>query len=609
MRIAQYRSYRPSADKSFTRSGSSRRKWWRALTLLVVLFGFSCAALWRYAIEEARFEQVRGDFAAGEFGRARVALDGRWLWPGHRSRASAGIQLAAALEQPGPLSAEQKIALAELPFDISPLVAETFQRGRFSSVLRLDELTRGDGDGQTSLYAQAALVELGRDAEVKPASFGALPPELMLRQRLDGYLQNPLGNGVHLRDRDGELLGRIEKGLLQLADGVPREILPRLVAGLPKGQPDAGAFGLTIDREISLAALKSLDRYHGSIVIVDPRSGEILAAVSDPLTFATGGSPAFEQMREPASIAKILTTTAALRAGVDPDHFLHDRVCRGQEYYDGEVLYCPSVAGRLRGLDKAMAVSCNVAFASLGCAIGRRAVLGEYREFGFDQPLGIFESGHVLRRFGNDRQLADLSIGLEETEITPLHAAMLAAVVANDGKMVEPHLVRQLDGRLGLHPRELPAAPGRQVLYPHWLPMIRHAMEAVVERGTANRVSTPGFPVAMKTGTAAEPAGDFHVNYIGYGPLGDNRLAFCVRITDQRSSRHVRSVASIVTGQLLEGLYQIGLRRGWKIEAPPEPGDWTRPGQVLAQLQRGRAGGLGEGNGFGIAAPGDARAR
>jgi membrane peptidoglycan carboxypeptidase len=136
----------------------------------------------------------------------------------------------------------------------------------------------------------------------------------------------------------------------------------------------------------------------------------------------------------------------------------------------------------------------------------------------------------------------------------------------------------------------MPAAPGRQVLYPHWLPMIRHAMEAVVERGTANRVATPGFPVAMKTGTAAEPSGDFHVNYIGYGPLGDNRLAFCVRITDQRSSRHVRSVASIVTGQLLEGLYQIAHRRGWKVEAPQQlPGDWSHPSLVLAQLQSRRS--------------------
>lgn len=589
MRIAQYRNYRPSASSSFYRQGVARRQRWRALSLIILVFALTCAALWRHAVEEARLEAVRGDFAAGEFADARRALDGHWLWPDHADRARIATLLADALEQPGPLSGPQKAALAPLPFDISPLVAESFQRGRFSSVLRLHELKGGEPDAQSDLYARAALVELGRDAEIAPGGGEGLPVELPLRQRLEGYLEHPVGMGVLLRDRDGDLLGKIENGRLEVEAGVPPQILPRLVEKLPAGQPAAGTFGLTVDREISEAALRALDRFHGSIVIVDPRSGEILAAVSDAATFAEGGSPALEQMREPASIAKILTSTAALRAGVDPNLYLSDRVCRGQEYYDGEVLYCPSVAGRLHGLDKAMAVSCNVAFASLGVSIGRPAILGEYRQFGFDQPLGLFQSGHVLQSHGNARQLADLSIGLEATEITPLHAAMLAAVVANDGKMVEPHLVRQLDGRLGLHPRELPPAPSRRVLYPHWLPMIRHAMEAVVERGSANRVSTPGFPVAMKTGTACDATGDFHVNYIGYGPLGDDRLAFAVRITDQRSSRFVRSVAAVVTGNLLEELYTIGRSRGWHVQAPDEQDPWSQPGLVLANLKKGRS--------------------
>lgn len=589
MRIAQYRTSGPSASSAYYRRGLARRQRWRALSLVIVVFVLACAALWRHAVEESRLAAVRGDFAAGEFGRARLALDGHWLWPDHLTRARAAARLADALEQPGPLSESQKAALGELPFDISPLVAESFQRGRFSSVLRLRELKAGAEDAQSALYAQAALVELGRDAEIAPRGYEGLPAELPLRQRLAGYLERPVGAGVLLRDRDGDLLGRIENGRLTVEDGVPPEIVPRRVSALPAGEPAAGTFGLTIDREISEAALRALGRFHGSIVIVDPRSGEILTAVSDKDTFAQGGSPALEQMREPASIAKILTSTAALRAGVDPDHFLSDRICRGQEHYDGEVLYCASVAGRLHGLDKAMAVSCNVAFASLGVSLGRQAILGEYRQFGFDQPLGLFESGHVLQSYGNARQLADLSIGLEATEITPLHAAMLAAVVANDGKMVEPHLVRQLDGRLGLHPRELPEAPSRRVLYPHWLPMIRQAMEAVVERGSANRVSTPGFPVAMKTGTACDATGDFHVNYIGYGPLGDDRLAFAVRITDQRSSRFVRSVAAVVTASLLEELYTIGRSRGWQVQAPDELDPWSQPSLVLANLKKGRS--------------------
>ena len=79
-------------------------------------------------------------------------------------------------------------------------------------------------------------------------------------------------------------------------------------------------------------------------------------------------------------------------------------------------------------------------------------------------------------------------------------------------------------------------------------------MEAVAQYGTGASLAPPGFPIAMKTGTAAEWGRGYHVNYIGMGPLPDPAIAFCVRVTNGRSSPAVTRAARDVTRRLLAAL-------------------------------------------------------
>jgi cell division protein FtsI/penicillin-binding protein 2 len=82
-------------------------------------------------------------------------------------------------------------------------------------------------------------------------------------------------------------------------------------------------------------------------------------------------------------------------------------------------------------------------------------------------------------------------------------------------------------------------------------------MEAVMlPGGTAADLAPAGFPVAMKTGTAAEWHHGYHVNYIGFGPLPDTRIAFCVRVTHEPSSWRAARAGREVTAAFLEGLRQ-----------------------------------------------------
>jgi cell division protein FtsI/penicillin-binding protein 2 len=79
-------------------------------------------------------------------------------------------------------------------------------------------------------------------------------------------------------------------------------------------------------------------------------------------------------------------------------------------------------------------------------------------------------------------------------------------------------------------------------------------MEAVAQYGTGVGLAPPGFPVAMKTGTAAEWGRGYHTNYIGFGRANEPSVAFCVRVTNGRSSPAVTRAARDVTRRLLAAL-------------------------------------------------------
>ncbi len=527
----------------------------------------------RAALSQATSLLVSGDVAAAR--RLLVELEGsHW----HESQVDAGQRLVDALDGTRSVNTEaQSPPTDSVPsfatWPTTVIARAAFERGEFDAALRVTEVAQRAGMSTVPIVAAAAWIEAGGIEEARYLSSGATTIPATLARRVAHHLDTPLEQGgVLLRDRTGKPIGTAAGGTLRLARHLKPELVPRAVTDAIAGHRPSGSLRLTLDLELSEAAFKAFGRYRGSIVIVDARTGEILTAVSDRRTWRKGGTPAFEQMREPASIAKLITTTATMRAGYTPDAEMRNMRCRGHERYAGEFLYCPSIVGRLRNLERALATSCNVAFANLGVRrVGRQALIEEFRRYGFDQgkPNDFFKHGRIVQPYGDDRQLADLSIGLEASLISPLHAALLAAVMANDGVMPEPTLLAAEDGRLGLHPRPLPASRGKRVIDSRWVPEMVGAMETVVRRGTAQRVWPPAnFPVAMKTGTASDPRYGFHVNYIGIGPLPDAHLAFCVRITDRPTSAKVRYAAQQVTYQLLRNVGRIAERRGWSSKTP-----------------------------------------
>lgn len=515
---------------------------------------------------------------AGDTASAQTAFARSERWPGARSAARAGRLAAAA-------RSGRAVREAVPPADLEALAPEALvlsaiEEDRLAAAAAVADLARRAGHPVAGPYAAALALERGDDRTARRLIAESAVP--LASRGLGARLERALaardaGASVLLLDRHGELAGKVARGAVELEpDAAP--LLSGVVERLP-ALPDGDAVRLSVDLSLSRAAREALGERRGSVVLLDPGTGAVLAAVSDERTAAAEGAAGFAQRREPASIAKVLTAAAAYRAGIDADAEIAKMTCTGVERYGGEPLWCAWPAGPLRGLDHALAVSCNVAFANLGVRVGAGRLLEEYRRWGFDGGPGALlgASGRVHTPPRTSRQLADLSVGLELADVTPLHAAVLAAVIGNEGRLPEPALVAGSCGPLGLADVPAPLHEGQVVLEPRLARRLGQAMEAAATRGTGAGLAPPGFPVAIKTGTAAEPGRGYHVNYIGLGPWPDPVVAFCVRVTDERSSPAVTRAARQVTGRLLSALadrrttLEAAARRGRRAAGPRQP--------------------------------------
>ncbi len=467
--------------------------------------------------------------------------------------------------QGGEITPSSTAALVAASLPLPLMMYKSFAAADLDTCLRLASIWNQSPSG---LFQSAAALEQGKVKTARETWESLLEKDrkswLGARISRQLTLAESYGDTVPIPvfDRRGIPLGHLNDEVLTLTEDrvssrLPlraiKESLQRLEAKSHQG------IRSSIDLKIQDAAVASLEGYRGSIVVMDSHTGEILAAASDEKTLKRNPTAPFSQQYEPASISKLITSSAAIRAGINVDEFMEKTVCNGGKRYSGKILWCSFRSGRLGTLAKALAESCNIAFADLGVAAGRKAILDELALFGFDRPdVEPFHFGKIVKKSGDNRQLADLSIGLESTTITPVHAALMAATFANNGIMPEPTLLSASDGVLGLSPEKLPKPPGSWIINdPEALEIIGDAMKEVALNGTARGMSENGFPVAMKTGTGRTSGTGYVTNYAGYGPLPDTRISFCIRITHQSTSSRVGRATRAVMADFLHRLSEL----------------------------------------------------
>jgi hypothetical protein len=268
----------------------------------------------------------------------------------------------------------------------------------------------------------------------------------------------------------------------------------------------------TIDPTIERAAISALGSQYGGIAAMDPHTGAILALAG----------VAYSALQPPGSTMKIVTTTAALDAGLVKitDTFPY----ASESNIGGYILH--NANGEVCGgtLLNAFAVSCNSVFAPLGVKVGGARLVAMAERFGFNQPTDIAGAAEPTipsaSRIGSDTDVGSSAIGQGEVESTALGMTDVAATIAMGGRRPIPTLLA------GLPPHFV------RVTSPQVAGLVQRMMVAVVQFGTGTSAEIPGVTVAGKTGTAelgntngltANPD-NTDAWFVGYAPVGAPRI-------------------------------------------------------------------------------------
>ena len=347
---------------------------------------------------------------------------------------------------------------------------------------------------------------------------------------------------------------------------------------------------LTIDLNVQRAAEAALQWERGALVAMDPRNGEILAAVSrptyDPNMFIEGvteeqwrqlfedpGHTMFNRIVQaqypPGSVFKLVTAYEALTTGVIGER-AYQRPCHGGLQFGNRYFKCWQREGH-GSLQLGMAIvqSCDVFFYQLGEKLsvdqfargGRLFGLG--LKSGVDLPsevAGVIPDGAYLdRRFGkrgwSRGLLLNYSIGQGEILTTPLQLCALTARLANGGRAIRPHLVREIVDAGGKTVFKADAEAGPiDGIDRRAIEIVREAMREVVanERGTGRASALPGIAVAGKTGTAQNPQGNDHALFVAYAPADDP--AICIAIVLENAG-HGGSMAAPIARRVLAAFF------------------------------------------------------
>jgi penicillin-binding protein A len=346
-----------------------------------------------------------------------------------------------------------------------------------------------------------------------------------------------------------------------------------------------------IDSEAQRVALSDLEEAgFGAVVAIEPSTGEVKVMASnkpyDPnrvpyeltkLNRNTIETPllnrATQGLYPPGSTFKVVTAAAGLQSGTITPETAIDApgsiVDEGHELAnDFDEDFGPIT------LDTALTNSVNTWFGQLGQKVGQEALFETMERFGFNAtpPIdlpddevynsGVYEGRHTLNR--NDPvDLARVAIGQERLLATPLQMAMVAAAVANKGKLMKPQIWNRVIDRDGRVVHRLDPSEYSEPISAKTAEELTTAMEGVVSEGTGTNAAISGVQVAGKTGTAETPGnkacgGGIEENqawFIGFAPAEDPKIAIAasVECTEQFGNDVAAPIFRDVAEAILNG--------------------------------------------------------
>ncbi|MFO7262851.1 MAG: stage V sporulation protein D [Bacillaceae bacterium G1] len=370
-----------------------------------------------------------------------------------------------------------------------------------------------------------------------------------------------------------------KKGAISfMADARGREI-PGLEEGYRAPQ-DGYDLVLTLDKSIQSFIERELDQAmlqyeadHALAIAMNPNTGEILGMASRP-TYHPGQFSRYPpevynrvlpiwMAYEPGSTFKIITLAAALEEKkIDLNDTFYDP---GHAIVAGAKIRCWKAGGH--GHQTFLEVvenSCNPGFIEIGQRLGKELLFQYIRDFGFGSKTGIDLNGEAagilfpLEKVG-PVELATTSFG-QGVSVTPLQQVTAVAAAINGGKLMKPHLAKQIqDPETGEVIQRFEPEVIRRVISPETSQKVRLALESVVARGTGMNAYIDGYRVGGKTGTAQKvgPGGKYlpnnHiVSFIGFAPADNPQILVYVAVDNPKGIQFGGVVAAPIVRNIME---------------------------------------------------------
>jgi len=377
----------------------------------------------------------------------------------------------------------------------------------------------------------------------------------------DGSLASHVLGSVDFKERgndglelklDGELRGR--SGTARVVADVAR----RGIESMMRNDAEPGKnITLAIDERIQFVAERELkaacELYGaptGSVVVMDPETGELLAMASyptfDPNEPPEKGADPSVRFNEPVSVAfepgsvfKIVTYSAAMEtAGIRPDTPVNCN--RGVIRLAGRTVHDSHGGLGVLPAAEAFAKSSNVAAIQVALRVGKENLYKYVRTFGFGEATGIplpAESRGYIRKpeVWHPAAIASVAMG-HEVSVTTLQLAQAASVIANGGVLVRPRLILSRQRPGGPVEKE-PAVEPKRILKPETAITMRRMMEGVVLNGTGKAARLSGYTCGGKTGSAQifdrasrQYTHLYNGSFVGFAPVTNPRIVIAVTL-------------------------------------------------------------------------------
>ena len=354
---------------------------------------------------------------------------------------------------------------------------------------------------------------------------------------------------------------------------------------------------LTIDSNIQTIVEKYLKQAveeneckdGGNAIIMDPSNGDILAMatypdynLNDPYTPNSSISEGWDTLSgqeqtnrlysmwrnravldtyEPGSTFKVITASIGLEENVVETDTENDFFCSGYEEVADRQIKCTSTSGHgKQTLRNALENSCNPALIQLGQRIGVDKFYDYLEAFGLFDNTGIDLPSEGTSTFWAKEnvgpvELATMSFGQRFT-ITPMQLVTAISSIANDGKIVTPHVVRQIENPDTGTVTNVESKEVRQVISTETANKMKDMMKSVVEDGGGRYAQVKGYTIGGKTGTSEpdpnHPEDGYVASFVAIAPVDNTELVALVTLYNPQGSNYYGgSIAAPVVSQIL----------------------------------------------------------